>query len=126
MRDLYSNITALPAIAPAVHTATAQGAAIDINGAGRLAFVVNTGAVVGSGDFGAKLQESDTGTSAWTDVAADQVDSTAPATLAADGAYRLGYRGWKRYVRLSLTRASGTSIAASAVAVIVPLTRPAG
>lgn len=125
MRDLYSNITAMPAFTPAVQTAAGNGASIDTLGAGRLAFVVNTGAVAGSGDFGLKLQESDTGTSGWTDVAADQVDSTAPATLAADSAYRLGYRGWKRYVRLALTKAGGTSIAAGAVAVIVPQTRPA-
>lgn len=125
MRDLYSNITAMPALAPAVQSAAGNGAAIDTLGAGRLAFVVNTGAVTSAGDFGVKLQESDTGTSGWTDVAADQVDSTAPATLAADSAYRLGYRGWKRYVRLALTKAGGTSIAAGAVAVIVPQTRPA-
>lgn len=124
MRDLYSNITALPAIVPAVQTANSQGAAIDTLGAGRMAFVVTTGAVAGDGNFNVKLQESDNGSTGWTDVAADQVDSTAPATLAADSTYRLGYRGWKRYVRLVLTRASGTSIAAGAVAVIVPQTRP--
>ena len=125
MRDLYSNIATFPALAPAVQTAAAQGAAIDTLGAGRLAFVVNTGAIAGSGDFGVKLQESDTGTSGWTDVAAGQVDSNAPATLAADRSYRLGYRGWKRYVRLALTRAGGTSIALGAVAVTSPLSKPA-
>lgn len=125
MRDLYSNIAALPALAPAVQAAAGNGLAIDTLGAGKLAFVVTTGAVDGSGNFGVKLQESDTGTSGWTDVVAAQVDSTAPATLAANSAYRLGYRGWKRFVRLALTKASGTSIAAGAVAVIVPQTRPA-
>ncbi|WP_306752721.1 hypothetical protein [Paracoccus actinidiae] len=125
MRDLYSNIAAIPALPPAVQSAAGNGAAIDTLGAGRLAFVVNTGAVAGAGDFGVKLQESDNGSTGWTDVAADQVDSTAPATLAADSAYRLGYRGWKRYVRLALTKGGGTSIAAGAVAVIVPQSRPA-
>lgn len=124
MRDLYSNIAALPALAPAVQTAAAQGPAIDMKGAGRVTFVVNTGAVAGAGDFGVKLQESDTGTSGWADVAASQVDSSAPVTLAADSAYRLGYRGWKRFVRLSLTRAGGTSIAAGATAIISPDIRP--
>ena len=120
MRDLYSNIAAIPALVPAVQSAAGQGAAIDTLGAGRLAFVVTTGAA--DGNFGVKLQESDNGSTGWTDVAADQVDSTA---LAADSAYRLGYRGWKRYVRLALTKGGGTSIAAGAVAVIVPQTRPA-
>ena len=125
MRDLYSNISAISALSPAVQSAAGQGAAIDTLGAGRLAFVVNTGAIAGSGDFGVKLQESDTGSSGWTDVAADKVDSSAPATLEADSTYRLGYRGWKRYVRLSLTKAGGTSIAAGAAAIISPNTRPA-
>ena len=109
MRDLYSNIAAIPALVPAVQSAAGQGAAIDTLGAGRLAFVVTTGAA--DGNFGVKLQESDNGSTGWTDVAADQVDSTA--------------RGWKRYVRLALTKGGGTSIAAGAVAVIVPQTRPA-
>ncbi|WP_042246308.1 hypothetical protein [Paracoccus sp. PAMC 22219] len=125
MRDLYANLATVPALAPAVQTAAAQGAAVDLNAKGGVAFVVNTGAIAGAGDFGVTLQESDTGTSGWTVVAAGQIDSNAPATLAADSAYRLGYRGWKRYVRLSLTRAGGTSIAAGATAIFVPLTRPA-
>ncbi|MDS9467939.1 hypothetical protein RGQ15_10215 [Paracoccus sp. MBLB3053] len=125
MRDLYSNIAAFQALAPAVQTAAAQGPAIDLLGAGRVAFVVNTGAIAGSGDFGATLQESDDGSTGWTAVAADEMDSNAPATLAATSVYRLGYRGYKRYVRFSLTRASGTSIAAGATAIISPYSRPA-
>ena len=66
MRDLYANLAAVPALAPAVQTAAAQGAAIDLNAKGGVAFVVNTGAIAGAGDFGLTLQESDTGTSGWT------------------------------------------------------------
>lgn len=82
-------------------------------------------AIVGDGDFGVTIQESDTTTSGdFADAAAAVIDTDAPATLAASASYRLGYRGFKRYVRLSLTKAGGTSIAAGAVAVIEPLTRP--
>lgn len=125
MRDLYSNIAAFQALAPAVQAAAVQGPAIDLLGAGRVAFVVNTGAVAGSGDYGLTLQDSDTGTSGWTAVAADLMQTNAPATLAADSVYRLGYIGHKRYVRLSLTKAGGTSIAAGATAVITPYSKPA-
>ncbi|TJZ93851.1 hypothetical protein FA743_00825 [Paracoccus gahaiensis] len=125
MRDIYANIDAVSALAPAVQAAAAQGEAIDLNGKGGVAFLVNTGAIAGSGDYALTLQESDTGTSGWTAVAGTQIDSNAPATLAADSTYRLGYRGWKRYVRVSLTKAGGTSIIAGAAAVFVPLTRPA-
>lgn len=122
MRDLYSNIKAAAAIAPAVQAATISGAAIDLLGANRAAFILNTGAIVGAGDFSAKLQESDTTTSGdFADVAADSVDSDAPATLEENSTYRLGYRGHKRYARIVLTKAGGTSIAAGAVAVLSDL-----
>lgn len=118
MRDLYSNIGAKVALAPAVVTAAGNGPAIDTHGSGRVAFIISTGAVAGSGDFGVKLQESDNGSTAWTDVSgAHQLQSNAPATLEADKAYRVGYLGHKRYVRLAATKAGGTSIALAAVAV---------
>lgn len=125
MRDLYSNIAATLALAPAVQAAAATGATIDLQAARSVAFVVNTGAIVGDGDFGVTIQESDTTTSGdFADAAAAVIDTDAPATLEASTSYRLGYRGFKRYVRLSLTKAGGTSIAAGAVAVTEPLTRP--
>lgn len=125
MRDLYSNIAATLALAPAVQAAAATGAIIDLQAVRSVAFVVNTGAIVGSGDFGVTIQESDTTTGGdFADAAAAVIDTDAPATLEASTSYRLGYRGFKRYVRLSLTKAGGTSIAAGAVAVTEPLTRP--
>ena len=118
MRDLFNNIDAVVALAPAVLTASANGPAIDLKGAIRTAIVVTTGAIVGAGDFGVKLQESDTTVSGdFTDVPSGHVDSDAPPTIAAASAYRLGYRGWKRYIRLVATRTGGTSIALGAVAV---------
>lgn len=124
MRDLYSNLSAALALAPAVQTAAATGPAIDLKGATGVAFMVNTGAIVGAGDFGVTLQESEDGSTGWANVAADEMQTDAPATLAASSAYRLGYIGFKRYVRLSLTTAGGTSIVAGAVAVTEPLDRP--
>lgn len=125
MRDLFHNISTRVALAPAVQAAAASGEAIDLKGSSRVAFTVVTGAIVGAGDFGVKLQESDTTTSGdFTDVAADQVSTNAPATLAAASAYRLGYSGFKRYVRLASTKAGGTSIALGAVALLDPLDKP--
>ncbi|MGR3639074.1 hypothetical protein [Alterinioella nitratireducens] len=122
MRDLTSNIRTVSAFAPAVQSASVNGSAIDLKDAGRVAFVLNTGAIVSAGAFSAKLQESDTTTSGdFADVAADLIDSDAPATLEATSTYKLGYRGFKRYVRIVLTKAGGTSIAAGAVAVLSDL-----
>lgn len=119
MRDLYSNIGTRLAIAPAVISAAGEGPAIDTLGFGRIAFGVTTGAIVGSGDFGVKLQHSDTSVGGdFTDVPAGFTDSNTPATLVASSAYKLGYRGTKRYVRLAYTKAGGTSIALAAAAVL--------
>jgi hypothetical protein len=122
MRDLAHNIGAVPALAPAVQASATTGAAIDTKGFGSVAIIVNTGAIAGDGDFGAKLQHSDTTTSGdFVDAPAGTFTTDAPATLEANSAYRLGYIGGaslKRYVRIALTKAGGTSIAAGAVAVL--------
>uniref|UniRef100_A4WS94 Uncharacterized protein n=1 Tax=Cereibacter sphaeroides (strain ATCC 17025 / ATH 2.4.3) TaxID=349102 RepID=A4WS94_CERS5 len=123
MRDLYSNIKAVAALAPGVQAAAVNGPAVDMIGARAVVFVLSTGAVAGSGDFGASLEESDDGQT-WEAVASADMMSAAPATLEASKTYRLGYLGHKRHVRLALSKAGGTSIAAGAVAILSPLDRP--
>lgn len=115
-KDAYSNVSAVPAIVPAVKTAAGDGETIDRKDYDALLFVINTGAIAGDGDFGVKVQES-ADSSTWTDADADDVLGSAPATLAATSAYRLSYIGSKRYVRLAITKEGGTSIALSAVAI---------
>ncbi len=117
MRDLVSNIGVAPAIAAVVNSAAADGIAVDLKGFNRVAFVISTGAIGGAGDFGVKVQESDDG-AAFTDAASSAVLGSVPATLLAASAYKLGYIGFKRYVRLALTKAGGTSIALGAVAIL--------
>lgn len=117
MKDSVSNVKAVPAIVPAVKTAAGDGSTVDVQGFGSLLFVINTGAIAGDGDFGVKVQDSANG-SDWADAAAVDVQGTIPATLAATSAYRVGYTGSKRYVRLALTKEGGTSIALGAVAVL--------
>jgi hypothetical protein len=117
MRDLASNIGVALALSPAVQAATIKGNAIDLLGFESAAIVINTGAIAGAGDFTAKLQESDTTTDAdFTDVAASARVGVLPASLTADGSFKQGYIGFKRYIRVVLTKNGGTSIAAGAVA----------
>jgi hypothetical protein len=117
-KDLISNLGAVIALSPAVQAAAANGPAVDLTGFLAAMVVVNTGAVVGDGDFGVKLQHSDTATSGdFVDVPADDVQGSVPATLTADAAFRLGYIGSKRFIRLALTKGGGTSIAAGAVVI---------
>lgn len=115
MRDLKSNIAVETAIAPAVINATVEGAVIDTFGCNRLAFTIATGAIVSSGDFAMSVEDSADGVTFA--AVAGPVDNDTPATLAANTAYTVGYRGWERYVRLVLTKTGGTSIALSAVAI---------
>jgi len=118
LRDLANNIGVVAAVAPAVLTATNTSAAIDLLGFNSAAVVINTGAIVSSGDFTATIEESDTTTSGdFTTVAAADLVGTLPAALAASTVYKVGYTGGKRYIRTVLTKNSGTSIAAGAVVV---------
>lgn len=121
MKDTYHDNKAVQALAPAVVAAAVNGLAVDLSGFDSALFVINTGAIVGAGDFGVKLQESDTTADAdFTDVAADDTLGALPATLAANSAYRVGYIGSKRkrYVRAVVTKAGGTSIALGATVVL--------
>jgi hypothetical protein len=119
MKDTFHSLKAVQALAPAVATAAANGATVDLKGFGSALFAINTGAIAGDGDFGVKLQASDTTTSGdFTDVDTSDQLGTVPATLGASTAYRLGYIGSKRYVRIATTKEGGTSIAISAMAIL--------
>lgn len=120
MKDLHTHLNAALVIAPAVLAATTTSAAIDLQGYNAAELIVATGAIAAAGDFDIKLQHSDTTTSGdFTDVPEDGVKSDAPASLAADSTYRIGYTGGsdgnKRYVRAVATKAGGTSLALAAV-----------
>lgn len=116
MRDIVHNIGAVQVVAPAVLAVTTTSDPIDLRGFGSAALVINTGAIVGAGDFTAKLQEADTTTPGeFTDVAAGNLQGAFPASLAAASVVKVGYAGFRRYVRAVLTKNGGTSIAAGAV-----------
>ncbi|MFT0532264.1 hypothetical protein ACMHYJ_05425 [Castellaniella hirudinis] len=119
MSDLKNNIAVVSALAPAVHAATkADAAIIDLQGAGSATVIVNTGAIVGSGDYTISLRHGDASDLSGDAAASgDDLLGAFPATLTADTSYAVGYRGGKRYVRVVITKNSGTSIAAGAVIV---------
>jgi len=123
MRDLYSGLAVKSALLPASLAATTSGLSVDLLGIRSAAIFVAVGAIVGAAAFSVKLQESTDG-STWNDVPAALQQSDAPAVLAQNYGYRLGYLGSKRYVRPVFTLASGTSATIGAVAVLEPLARP--
>lgn len=119
MSDLKNNISAALALSPAVHSATkADASIIDLQGAGSATVIVNTGAIAGAGDYTISLRHGDASDLSGDAAASgDDLLGAFPATLAADTSYAVGYRGGKRYVRVVITKNSGTSIAAGAVIV---------
>ncbi|WP_454917289.1 hypothetical protein [Xanthobacter sediminis] len=118
MRDLKNNIGVVQVVAPAVLAATTTSAALDLHDFDSAAVVVNTGAIVGAGDFTTTLEESDTTTvEDFAEVDPEHLHGAFPESLEANAVVKVGYAGFKRYIRLVITKNSGTSIAASAVLV---------
>lgn len=115
MRDMTHTIGPAETVRPAVLTATTTGEVVDLLGFGSATAVVQTGAIVGDGAFAPALHHSDASDSGFTAVTGADLLGEWPDTLEANSVYRAGYAGGKRYLKVVLTKASGTSIAASSV-----------
>lgn len=119
MRDLASNIGVAATLVPATQAATLKGTAVDLRDYDSAALVITTGAIVGAGLYVMSMQESATTTDGdFTDVAAENMVGSLPASLAASTTYKASYIGSKRYVRAVITKTSGTSVDAGAVFVL--------
>ncbi len=118
MHDLIHNLGVVPMLAPAVLSATTTSEPVDLIGFDSGMVVVQTGAIVGAGDFTAKLQDSETGApDDFTDVDSFLLLDPLPASLPASATVKIGSLSVQRFVRVVITKNSGTSIAASVVAV---------
>ena len=107
-KDLTHTIKIVDGLPAATVTADADGATIDTQGFSSVAFGIQVASADASADLTVSLEESDDA-AAWTAVAADdqygetvEVGNSEPDTV-----YQLGYRGVKRYVRLTVTVAGG-------------------
>ncbi|WP_275789102.1 hypothetical protein [Pararhizobium gei] len=118
MRDIVHNIGVVQCIAPADIAASTTGALVDLLGFDSVAFIIATGAITGAGAFTFKLQESDTTLGGdFDDVAAVHYQAPIAGNLTAGDTAKVGYRGFKRYLRPILTKGGGTSIFASVIAI---------
>jgi len=121
MNSLKIDLNVSQSLAPAARTATANGTAIDLAKFGSAAFVVDAGLWT-DGTHTFTADESDTGTGAWTTIAAADLDGTFPviAGAADDNAVTVvGLIRSKRYVRVTSTVAGGpvTGLVSSATVV---------
>jgi hypothetical protein len=120
MRDLSHNISPALSLPPAARNASANGTAVDLLGFGTAAVLVAFGAWT-DGTHTPKLQESDNGTSGWTDVAAIDMAGSFSAVSSAAGqnaVQRASYIGNKRFIRPVLTLAGATTGALTSVQVV--------
>jgi hypothetical protein len=134
MRDMMSNIDVKRAISPvSVADNTAQvSQIIDMQGSDALTFVIATGSLADvDATFTVLVQHGDAANlSDAADVPDEQLIGTealASFTFAADDVVRkIGYRGGRRYVRLTITPGANASAAVvAAVAILQPLIQPA-
>ncbi len=116
MRDIVHNIGVVQSIAPADIAASTTGTSVDLLGFDSVAFVATTGARTASGAFTLGLEESDDN-AAFTAVDENHYQAPVAGNLAANTTAKVGYRGFKRYVRPVLTKGSGTSIFVSVIAI---------
>lgn len=129
MRDLMNNITPKVVIAPPAAAATdntAQvGSIVDVAGYDSLTFIIVTGTLADADATFAVLVEEGAASNLSDAAAVDDKDligteALAGFTFAADGAARkIGYKGGKRYVRLTVTPTGNTGNAPiSAIAIL--------
>lgn len=115
MRDIVHNFKAVIAAPHATRSATFNGDPLDLKGFDSVALIVSTVAVNGDGNMTVKLQESDESGSGFTDVAPEHVQGEIADPLTAASTTKIGYRGFKRYLRAALTLNSGTSVGVGAL-----------
>jgi hypothetical protein len=119
MRDLKSNLDAALSLAPAARAATANGAAVDLQGFGAAVALVQFGAWT-DGTHTPELQESDDGASFAAVAAADLIGAFSAVASAAgqNSVQRVGYRGGKRYLRGVIAVSGATTGALASFAVL--------
>lgn len=112
-RDLKNNISAVQSLAPAEQTGPVDGAAADLANYTSAMVVIDAGTATGTTpSFTFEVQESDTSTPGdFTAVADADLDGTEPVITTANDAavYEIGYRGRRRYLRVTIEAASGTT-----------------
>lgn len=117
MRDFANNVKAEVLVAPAVVSAAADGDSTDLFDCNQVAIVVASGAVAGAGDFAVTLEDSDDDSNFDAVASKFIVGDTLESTITANTVTKVSYVGSKRYVRPTITKAGGTSVALSVTAI---------
>lgn len=132
MKDLMNNINVKRVLSPvSVADNTAQvGEVVDGQGAASLTYIIATGSLGDAGaEFTALLEECDTSGGTYTAVAdGDLIGTEALASFIQSDdnkCFKLGYKGAKRYTRLTITPTNNATAALiAAVALVEPALKP--
>lgn len=111
LRDLHNSVGVANSIDPAAHTATVEGKGVDTRGYDSCEVVVACGTVT-DGTHVISLEESDDNVDAnYSAVASADLLGSAPTLSSSneEQAFRFGYRGGKRYVRVISTVSGATT-----------------
>jgi len=118
MQDLFNNTHPAPCISPAVvsDNTAAVGTVTDRQGYDSLTYVIATGTLADAdATFATLVEHSDASGSGFEAVAdSDLLGTEANASFAYsddDKTFKIGYRGTKRYVRLTVTPANNSGSA---------------
>lgn len=131
LRDLKNNMSCYQSLAPAARTASADGAAVDLQGQKAAMVCFDIGAWT-NGVFTLLVKECDTEGGSYTEVAAADLEGSLTVV---DGAaddmivQRVGYKGSKRYIKACIAEGSspapGTGVVIGGCVCTEPLAKPA-
>lgn len=108
-QDLANHINPTYSLLPASRNATVNGTGVDLAGFDAAAIVIEAGAAGGTTpSFTFEVQDSDDN-STFAAVSSDFLEGTEPVITASNSVTKLGYHGIKRYLRVAITAASGTT-----------------
>lgn len=109
--DLVNDLNAATSLPPASRSAnaTVNGTGVDLAGYDGAAIVVSTGTIT-DGSHAIAIEDSPDNTN-WTAVAAADRIGNLPTVVAADDntAFKFGYKGVQRYLRVSVTTSASTT-----------------
>lgn len=116
MSDLFNNVHPVRVLSPAAavtDTAAQVGQVVDRQGYDSLTFLILTGALADAdATFTTLVEECDTSGGSYTAVSDDDLlgtEASAGFTFADDNkTFKIGYRGTKRFVRLTVTPAANS------------------
>lgn len=124
-RDALSNVSNVQSIAPANQVTDVNGSAVEVRGFEEVEVIFDVG-LYQAGAFTLGLEESDDGSTGWTDVAASDIDGSFPTLSDSNDnqTHSVGYMGGKPYIRPTIAEPTSPNPAGCVIGCVVARRRP--